>query len=91
MREGHSPAQMGKQGQSHHRWIVSGNRCWCGTRTARETSLHRACPRASVGCASGPQSRPPSFREDPSHGERAPRPQRPAMPGGGPAPGAPGL
>jgi hypothetical protein len=52
MREGRSPAQMGKKGQRHHRWMVGGNVCcilhqwgvicaWdCATANVHETHWH---------------------------------------------------
>jgi hypothetical protein len=52
MREGRSPAQIGKKGQSQHRWIVGGKRCcilnqwglmgaWaCATANVHNTPVH---------------------------------------------------
>jgi len=52
MREGRSPAQIGKKGQSNHRWIVGGNLCcilnqwglicaWdCATANVHDTHFH---------------------------------------------------
>ena len=52
MREGRSVAQIGKQGQSHHRWIVGGTLCYilnqwgvicawdCATATVHDTHFH---------------------------------------------------
>jgi hypothetical protein len=51
-REGRSPAQIGKKGQSHHRWIVGGKRCFllnqggllcawdCATANVHDTHFH---------------------------------------------------
>src|SRR5262249_40088484 len=66
-------------------------RCWCGTRTARETSPHRSCPRVSAGSASALQSRLRGLRGGLEHGEPAPGPGRPAVPGGDHVRGAPAL
>src|SRR5262245_15975909 len=56
-----------------------------------DTSYRRSSPAVSVGCASGPQSRPPSVRGGPSHGALAPRAWRRAAPDGSHAPDAPAL
>jgi hypothetical protein len=66
-------------------------RCWYGTRTAEDTSLHRSRPTVSVGSASALRSRRPSFRGGPSPPKPVGGPQRPIAPGGSRARGAPAL
>src|SRR5262245_51729923 len=66
-------------------------RCWCGTRTAADTSPRRFSPGVCAGCANALQSRLRGLRGGPSHGGPAPGLERPAAPGGGHVPGAPAL
>src|SRR5215831_7790109 len=64
-------------------------RCWYDNQTAEDTSPRRFSRGVCVGCANGLRARSRGRQVVPSHRGPAGEPRQPAVPGGGPARGAP--